>query len=134
MTVAPGPLMKLRFLILLTVFARIAAPATPQQAQEPPAKEHLPTPGQVGENPRDGLKYVWVPPGTFMMGCSPGDNECAPNEKPLHQVTMTKGFWMSQTDVTVGAYKKFAKSSARQMPGATSFNKDWADDNMPMVN
>ena len=35
----------------------------------------LPTAGSVRENSKDGLKYVWIPPGTFMMGCSPGDNE-----------------------------------------------------------
>ena len=29
--------------------------------------------GEVRVNPNDGLKYVWIPPGTFMMGCSPGD-------------------------------------------------------------
>ncbi len=33
-------------------------------------------------NPKDGLKYVWIPPGTFMMGCSPGDSECGNDEKP----------------------------------------------------
>ena len=43
-----------------------------------------------------------------MMGCSPGDNECEDDEKPPHQVTITKGFWLGQTEVTVGAYKRFA--------------------------
>ena len=33
-----------------------------------------PSLGQVRENPKDGLKYVWIPPGTFMMGCSPRDS------------------------------------------------------------
>jgi formylglycine-generating enzyme required for sulfatase activity len=69
-----------------------------------------------------------------MMGCSPGDNECGSDEKPLHQVTITRGFWIGQTDVTVGAYKKFAGASGRQMPGPTSFNQGWTNDNMPMVN
>ena len=27
-------------------------------------------------NPKDRLKYVWIPPGSFQMGCSPGDTEC----------------------------------------------------------
>jgi Tfp pilus assembly protein PilF len=30
-------------------------------------------PGQVKVNPTDGRRYVWIPPGTFAMGCSPGD-------------------------------------------------------------
>src|SRR6266852_2159604 len=59
--------------------------------------------GTVKKNPKDGLKYVWVSPGTFQMGCSPGDDECVADEKPAHQVTITKGFWMGQTLVTVAA-------------------------------
>ena len=134
-TVAPWCLMKLRFLILIVILAVTTQPVTPQQAPEPPAKAHpSPAPGQVADNLQDGLKYVWVPPGTFMMGCSPGDNECGSDEKPSHRVTITRGFWIGQTDVTVGAYKKFAGASGRQMPGPTSFNQGWTNDNMPMVN
>jgi formylglycine-generating enzyme required for sulfatase activity len=92
-----------------------------------------PTAGAVRENPKDGLKYVWIPPGTFMMGCSPGDNECSGDEKPAHQVTITKGFWMSQTPVTVAAYKRFAGATGRQMPPTPSFNSGWTNENMPIV-
>jgi hypothetical protein len=72
--------------------------------------------GKVRVNPKDGLKYVWIPPGTFKMGCSPGDNDCDVNEKPTHQVTITKGFWLGQTPVTVGAYKHFVWATGIQMP------------------
>jgi formylglycine-generating enzyme required for sulfatase activity len=82
----------------------------------------LPTAGSVRENPRDGLKYVWIPPGTFMMGCSPGDESCYDDEKPSHQVAISRGFWIGQTEVTVGAYKRFAATTRRQMPGAPYFN------------
>ena len=80
------------------------------------AKEIGPGGVKVGLNPKDGLKYVWIPPGTFMMGCSPGDNECKDDEKPPHRVTITKGFWLGQTEVTVEAYKRFAGTTGRQMP------------------
>jgi len=53
-------------------------------------------------NPKDGLTYVWIPPGTFTMGCSPGDTECNDNEKPAHPVTLTQGFWIGQTEVNAG--------------------------------
>jgi formylglycine-generating enzyme required for sulfatase activity len=59
--------------------------------------------GKTKVNPQDGLTYVWIPPGTFMMGCSPGDDECQPEEKPAHQVTLTRGFWIGQTLVTQAA-------------------------------
>jgi formylglycine-generating enzyme required for sulfatase activity len=57
-------------------------------------------------NPLDGLTYVWIPPGTFQMGCSPDDSECASHEKPAHSVTLTQGFWIGQTPVTQVAYAK----------------------------
>ena len=104
--------------------------AAPKQADVPPASPALST---IRENAKDGLKYVWIPPGTFMMGCSPGDTECFKAEKPAHQVTLSKGFWMGQTEVTVGAYKRFTRAAGRQMPTAPDFNTGWADDAMPIV-
>jgi formylglycine-generating enzyme required for sulfatase activity len=97
-----------------------------------------PPPGTVRENPKDGLKYVWIPPGTFMMGCSPGDTECTNYEKPSHRVTLTKGFWMGQTEVTVGAYKRFARQAGRSMPPEPNLNPNpvkpgWRDDAIPVV-
>ena len=92
-----------------------------------------PPPGTVRVNPKDGLKYVWISPGSFQMGCSPGDNECADNEKPPHEVTLTKGFWVGQTEVTVGAYKRFVAGAGQQMPPAPAFNGNWENDLMPMV-
>jgi formylglycine-generating enzyme required for sulfatase activity len=61
--------------------------------------------GTTWVNPKDGLTYVWIPPGKFMMGCSPGDTECDPDETP-HEVTIDHGFWIGQTLVTQGAYKR----------------------------
>jgi formylglycine-generating enzyme required for sulfatase activity len=94
--------------------------------------------GEVRVNPNDGLKYVWIPPGTFMMGCSPGDNECYDFEKPPNQVTITKGYWLGQTEVTVGAYKRFTGATGRQMPpepnlNGRPLNPGWGDEAMPIV-
>ena len=46
-----------------------------------------------------------IPPGTFQMGCSPADYECRYDETP-HDVTITQGFWMGQTEVTQAAYMR----------------------------
>ena len=94
--------------------------------------------GEVKVNPNDGLKYVWLPPGTFMMGCSPGDSECRDDEKPPHEVSITKGLWMGQTEATVGAYKRFALAIGRGMPPEPTFlgqslNPGWGDESMPIV-
>jgi formylglycine-generating enzyme required for sulfatase activity len=85
------------------------------------------------ENSKDGLKYIWIPPGTFMMGCSPGDQKCRADENPPHPVTIARGFWMGQTEVTVAAYRKFAESTGAQMPPAPAFNADWKNQDMPIV-
>jgi Flp pilus assembly protein TadD len=69
-----------------------------------------------------------------MMGCSPGDTECDDGEKPPHQVTLTKGFWLGQTEVTVRAYKRFAKGTGKVMPKTPSFSPDWSNEQMPIVN
>jgi formylglycine-generating enzyme required for sulfatase activity len=68
-------------------------------------------------NPKDGLQYIWVAPGTFQMGCSPGDMECSSAEKPAHQVTITKGFWMGQTPVTQAAYQRVMGKNPSQFKG-----------------
>jgi formylglycine-generating enzyme required for sulfatase activity len=93
-----------------------------------------PSSGAVRENPTDGLEYVWIPPGTFMMGCSPGDNECYDDEKPSHRVSLSKGFWIGQTEVTVAAYKRFAGRTGRTMPTAPDFNPGLNNEQMPIVN
>ena len=111
---------------------------------QPSVSETLPAPvpvrppqppvvGTVKVNPKDGLKYAWIPPGTFAMKCSPEDRECDGDEKPAHQVTISRGFWIGQTPVTVGAYKRFAAATG-QMPVAPEFNKGWSNENMPIVN
>ncbi|MDR3674250.1 MAG: SUMF1/EgtB/PvdO family nonheme iron enzyme [Acidobacteriota bacterium] len=97
-----------------------------------------PSQGEVRVDPKDGLKYVWITSGTFMMGCSPGDTECAAEEKPTHQVTITKGFWLGKTEVTVGAYKRFTGAMGLQMPPEPYYserplNPAWGDEAMPIV-
>jgi formylglycine-generating enzyme required for sulfatase activity len=90
--------------------------------------------GASSVNPRDGQKYAWIPPGTFLMGCSPNDAKCDEDEKPSHRVTITKGFWLGQTEVTVGMYKRFASAAGRALSPAPNFNANWGYEQMPMVN
>ena len=101
----------LRFLVLLLlILAAIAAwrigDTAPVAAQ-----------ARTKVNPKDGLTYVWIPPGTFQMGCSPDDSECQADENPAHSVTLTRGFWIGQTPVTQGAYKKVVDSNPSHFQG-----------------
>jgi formylglycine-generating enzyme required for sulfatase activity len=90
-------------------------------------------------NPKDGLKYRWIPPGSFRMGCSPGDNSCEDSEKPAHPVTLTKGFWMAETPVTVAAWKKYrSATNAAALPsadgvGRKDLNEASPDETVPVV-
>ncbi len=76
-------------------------------------------PNQRKLNPKDGLTYVWIPPGTFQMGCSLGDSECPEIQKPVHQVTISRGFWMGQTEVTQEAWQRIMRTNPSSFKGAT---------------
>jgi sulfatase modifying factor 1 len=112
----------------------VATAAKPAQPSAPERK-----PGETRPNEKDGLVYVWIPPGTFQMGCSAGDSECDEDEKPAHPVTISKGFWMGQTEVTVGAYKRYAQAAGKQMPPEPAYsgralNPGWKHETQPIVN
>jgi formylglycine-generating enzyme required for sulfatase activity len=111
-----------------------SAAEAPERTPQPAFQKPGVSAGELRVNSRDGLKYAWIPPGKFTMGCSPGDKECFPQEKPAHQVTISRGFWIGQTLVTVRAYKRFPGATGRQMPPPPDFNKGWSNENMPVVN
>jgi formylglycine-generating enzyme required for sulfatase activity len=47
----------------------------------------------------DGIEFVWIPAGTFMMGdADPTYPE--PDALPVHEVTLTRGFWLSRFEIT----------------------------------
>jgi len=51
-----------------------------------------------------GMKFVYILPGTFMMG-SPSSEHGRKDDEKLHKVTLTKGFYMQTTQVTQGQWK-----------------------------
>lgn len=56
-----------------------------------------------------GMTFVLIPPGTFMMG-SPADEPGHNNggyEETLHQVTLTRPFYLSKFETTVGQFRQF---------------------------
>jgi formylglycine-generating enzyme required for sulfatase activity len=46
-----------------------------------------------------GMKFVWIPPGNFMMG-SPKEEKLRDDNETQHKVTLTKGFYMGVYTVT----------------------------------
>ena len=106
---------------VLVIPERVAPPVGPQ-------------PGDAKVNPNDGLTYLWVPAGRFTMGCSPGDLECEKRETPPLPIEIPQGFWVGKTEVTVGAFEKFARERGAAMPVSPRSNVGWKDREFPMVN
>jgi formylglycine-generating enzyme required for sulfatase activity len=65
-----------------------------------------------GEIP-DGM--VYVPGGTFKMGCDDGDDY----ERPGHEVTV-KPFYIDRTEVTCEEYRKFLEATGHKPPESWS--------------
>jgi formylglycine-generating enzyme required for sulfatase activity len=102
---------------LLPAVPADAAPAPVASAPAPAAAGAAePRRGEVRRNPIDGLDYAWIAPGTFVMGCTQGDTECEANETPAHEVTLTRGFWLGTTEVTVAAFRRFSKAMRVALP------------------
>ena len=57
-----------------------------------------------------GMEFVYIPPGSFTMGSPSGEPERDDDEKQ-HRVTLTKGFYMQTTEVTVGQWRAFARET-----------------------
>ena len=54
---------------------------------------------------QNGSTFLSICPGTFVMGCTAGQGACNSNELPVHSVTLTNNFWMSETEVTQGQWQ-----------------------------
>jgi formylglycine-generating enzyme required for sulfatase activity len=83
-----------------------------------PAVFGPPSPGTPKVNLKDSQTYVWIPPGSFAMGCSEEDADCFPIEKPSHEVTIAKGFWMGNTEVTQEAFEHVMGTNPSYFKGA----------------
>jgi formylglycine-generating enzyme required for sulfatase activity len=67
-----------------------------------------------------GMEFVYISPGSFMMG-SPPDELKRDDDETLHQVTLTRGCYMQTTEVTQGQWKKV-------MTNNPSYFQDCGDD------
>jgi TonB family protein len=82
------------------------ARSNPSEPERAPEKSAPPVHSRLTSLQTDGERYVWIPPGAFTMGCSPGDADCKANEKPPHGELVANGFWLGETEVTQAAYQR----------------------------
>ena len=64
-----------------------------------------------------GIEMLLVPPGTFMMGASPGDTQAGDGEKPAHEVTITNAFYLGRTEVTQAQWFKVMDTNPSKFRG-----------------
>jgi formylglycine-generating enzyme required for sulfatase activity len=60
-----------------------------------------------------GMEFVWIPPGSFMMGSENGDSD----EKPVHQVTFREGFYMGKYEVTQAQWQQVMGTNPSNFKG-----------------
>lgn len=74
----------------------------------------------------NNLTLLPIPAGSFMMGSNSGMDW----EKPVHEVTFAKPFWMSKTEITFDQYDAYANHTGKSLPG----DKGWGRGSRPVIN
>jgi formylglycine-generating enzyme len=89
----------------------------------------------IPTNNKDHEEYVLINKGTFKMGCVPADAKCKSEEKPQHEITLTKDFWMGRNEVKVDSFKHFLDVTKKKMPRSAPLQDydHWKVGNLPMV-
>ena len=90
---------------ILAAAAPVASTAAPAGANGAAVPAVAGVPGAVRGDQKSGLEFVFLPGGSFNLGCVDGDAQCKPDEKPPKPMTV-QAFWIGKTAVTVVAYSK----------------------------
>ena len=64
----------------------------------------------------DGVSYEQIDGQLFQMGCSPGDNNCQNNERPVRTVEAPHRYWIGSSEVPIRYFVKFIKANHREHP------------------
>lgn len=65
-----------------------------------PPKELIIDLPSIDDDEETHLQLAWIPPGTFMMGSPTNEVGRNVNEGPIHEVTISKGFYMGKFEIT----------------------------------
>jgi len=102
-----------------------------QEKQQPDAKSRTQPPQQIekkeehieddqaAEQPQrifsnnHGMSFIFIPPGHFNMGYKYGGSD----EKPLHDVLISEGFYMQTTPMTQGQWKSVTGETTSEFQG-----------------
>jgi formylglycine-generating enzyme required for sulfatase activity len=96
---------RVKRIVIIAVGVLIVSAATQAMAQDTkPWQRQGSRAGEEIFGP-DRSKMVWVPAGEFMMGAADG----AAEERPVHRVRISKGFWLSKCEMTVSQWLHYCK-------------------------
>ncbi len=76
-----------------------------------------------------GMKFVWIPPGNFVMG-SPKEEKQRNGNENQHKVTLTKGFYLGASTVTQEQWQEIMPKNPSAFPGEKNLPVDsvsWND-------
>lgn len=71
---------------------------------------HLPAAGKTVLMNSVGMKFAYIPPGTFQMG-SPNSETGRSDNETLHTVTLTEPYYLGVYPVTVSEFEKFVQAT-----------------------
>ncbi|MCP4664059.1 MAG: PEGA domain-containing protein, partial [bacterium] len=82
--------------------------STPRPRQTPiPTRREA---GTVWVDPGIGMRFRYIPAGTFEMGSPTGEADRDDDERQ-HKVKLSRGYWMGETEVTQGQWKALMGSN-----------------------
>ena len=114
---------RLLFCVLGAALAGICA--CQKQEPDPPEPPVAKKPEAWGKDPPNppqpfingiGMKFVWIPPGTFVMGSPKAEKERKPDEIQ-HKVTLSKGFYLGVYAVTQEEWQEVMGNNPSQYKG-----------------
>ena len=79
---------------------------------------------------RTGMAFVWIPAGEFEMGQAKSDFD---NERPVHWVMISKGFWLAKYAVTNAEYQKYLEANPQAEKPREWNNSQFNDPLQPVV-
>jgi formylglycine-generating enzyme len=119
----------MRSLVAVLLLATPALDEEPQVRSSPTTAQRTFLGVKAGdERVVGGVTLRWCPPGRFRMGSPPDEPERRPAEAQV-EVTLTKGFWMGQYEVTQGQWKRVVG----KLPGELTVAGGEGDD-LPVYN
>lgn len=103
------PLFVNLFSVLVTLFSGSLSAQQTLPSQRPVAGKdwELPLAQKIT------LSMSWIPAGTFIMGSPETEAGRKPDESPQTTVTLTDGYWIGTTEVTIGEWKAITGMNVR---------------------